>query len=312
MYNSYVMIDRYRNYQPYRPAAPRRKKRRSGLSTLVVVALLVFGGKTVWGKIQSSQSPKPAANSTPKPAKKVLAEPIPSTTWSDLNQKVNVLINQNPGLDISVAVIDISSSTKANYGIQDNFAGASTTKVLTAAAYLNAVENGSRSLTKTISGKSAKEHLRLMINKSDNNSWAALNSDLTYTKIKAFAHSLGISSYNPTKNLITASDEALLLQKLYSGNLLSDTNKKLLLSYMQNTNNEDMIPKVSPSGAKLYHKYGQLEDRLHDAAILDYKDRPLVIVIYTKGGASDGSNYTTRTKLVKDLAQTIIDTIYAI
>lgn len=304
------MIDRYRNYQPYRPTARRTKKRKSKLPFIIVVALLFFGGKVVMGKLQSISPTSSAANSLPKPKPKISAEPISSTTWADLNQNVTAIINENPSLDISVAIIDVGSSTKANYGIQDNFAGASTTKVLTAAAYLDAVEDGMRSLTKTIDGRTAKEHLRLMINRSDNNSWASLNGDLTYTKIKAYANSLGMSSYNPSKNLITASDEALLLQKLYKGDLLNEEHKSLLLSFMQNTNNEDMIPVVTPDNAKLYHKYGQLEDRLHDAAIIDYKNRPIVLVIYTKGGASDGSNYASRTALIQQLAKTVIDTIY--
>ncbi len=304
------MIDRYRNYQPRRVARRPQRKKHRGLFVFVCAAVLFTGGRTVWSKIQSPPSSKPTTNSTPKPEKKITAEPIASSTWNDLNQNVTAVIDENSALDISVAVIDIGTNTKANYGIQDNFAGASTTKVLTAVTFLHEAEEGRQSITKSIGSKSAKEHLRLMINQSNNESWAALNRKLTGPTLESFAKSLGLSSYKYKTNTITASDAALLLQKLYSGDVINETNKKLLLSFMQKTNNEEMIPQVAPDGSTLYHKYGQLEDRLHDSAIIEYKDRPVIIVVYTKGGASDGSNYKTRTALVRELAKTVIDTIY--
>jgi len=110
---------------------------------------------------------------------------------------------------------------------------------------------------------------------------------------------------------MTSSDQALLLSKLYKQELLNESNTRLLLSFMQNTNNEDMIPVVKPNGSTLYHKYGQLDDRLHDSAIVVYKNRPIVLVIYTKGGASDGSNYASRTKLIQSIAQSVFTTIYS-
>lgn len=82
---------------------------------------------------------------------------------------------------------------------------------------------------------------------------------------------------------------------------------------MQNTNNEDLIPRVKPSGATLYHKYGQLEGRLHDAAIIDYEGRPIVLVVYTKGdNTTDSAVLASRTKLIQDLAQVVFKNIYPI
>ncbi len=267
-------------------------------------------GRAIVKGFQSDPKPKVTASSTPKPAKKVTAEPIASNIWNDLNQQVTAIINENPKLDISVAITDVVTNTKANYGIQDNFAGASTTKVLTAVTFLHEAEQGRQSLTKQFGGMTAKQHIKLMINQSNNESWNILNTQVTYKKIEEYARSIGVSSYSAKGNVITASDEALVLQKLYNGDLLTDANKKLLLSYMQDTNNEAMIPKAIPEGATIYHKYGQLEDRLHDAAIVEYKERPVVLVIYTKGGAADGSNYSARTQLIQKISSTVFATIY--
>lgn len=305
------MVDRYRNYQPrYTQLREPKKKHHKRWLLLFVIAALVVGGKTLTSNAEPTKedSPAPAAAQKPKPV--IKADPISSTTWNDLGVKINALIAEQPKLDISVAVIDLNSNTSANYGIQDNFAGASTTKVLTAVAYLKKVEDGSRTLTQKVNGTAAQQQIKLMINQSNNDSWAALNKNLTYTALEAYAKSIGINSYKSKANTITASDEALLLKKLYKDELINAEHKALLLSYMQNTNNEAMIPKVLPAGATLYHKYGQLEDRLHDAAIIDYKQQPIVVVIYTKGGASDGSNYQTRVQLIQQFAQTVFDTVY--
>ena len=79
---------------------------------------------------------------------------------------------------------------------------------------------------------------------------------------------------------------------------------------MQNTNNEDMIPAVIPENAVVHHKYGELEDRLHDAAIIDYKNRPLVLVIFTKGVPATGKNYVVHTKLIQSVAENVFNIFY--
>lgn len=305
-------MDRYRNYQPYRPTPP-RKNRKRGLFLLFCVVAALFVGNAAWKKITHHNKDNVAVASTKaKEEKQVTAEPIDSDSWNQLSQSVSAIINDHPELDISVALIDVNSNTKANYGIQNNFAGASTTKVLTGVTFLHQVEQGEASLNDSINGMSAKQQLKQMINQSNNESWSALNDTVGGANLENYAHSIGMSSYKYRGNLMTASDEALLLEKLYKGELINDTNKQLLLSYMQDTNNEDMIPVVIPANATLYHKYGQLEDRLHDAAIVDFKGRPIVLVIYTKGEADAvGTEYQNRVQLIKQIAQTAFNIVYA-
>jgi beta-lactamase class A len=302
------MIDRYRNYQPYSAQKPRKKSHR-GFLLVLIVGLLVGGGF-----LRHTLQPKKTQTTTKatvKPKKTVKAEPISSDIWNQLNQQVTAIINQHTDLDVSVAVVDINSNTKANYGVQESFAAASTTKILTAVDLLQKVEQGKESLSENINGMTAKQQLKQMIDQSNNESWAALNDELGGSAIEPYAHSIGLSSYKWTDNLLTAGDDATLLQKIYDGDLLNDTSKQLLFSYMQNTNNEAMIPKVAPAGSIVYHKYGQLDSRLHDSAIIVYQNRPIVLVIYTKGQVSaDGTEYTNRVKVIQQLATTVIDNIY--
>ena len=287
------------------------KKKYRGIYVILAVLAVFIGARAVSTRKTTEDTSQPKASTTPRAKTVVKAEPISSTTWNDLNTNVNAIINNNPSIDIGVSVIDINTNTKANYGIQDNFAGASTTKVLTAAAYLHDVETGRSSLTQSLSGATAQQQIRRMINQSNNTSWEVLNSAVGSTRLELYAHQQGMSSYKYYGNLMTSSDQALLLSKLYKQELLNESNTRLLLSFMQNTNNEDMIPVVKPNGSTLYHKYGQLDDRLHDSAIVVYKNRPIVLVIYTKGGASDGSNYASRTKLIQSIAQSVFTTIYS-
>jgi beta-lactamase class A len=192
-------------------------------------------GKTAAKQLLAEEKNVTKSSTSQKSKPRIKADPIASTTWNDLSQQINAVIAEHGDLDISVAIIDIATNTSANYGIQDSFAGASTTKVLTAAAYLDAVENGERKLTASINGTTAKQQISNMTNQSDNNAWAALNQNLSYTTIEEYAASIGITSYKAKNNVITASDEALLLQKLYQRALLNEENTTLLLSYMQKT-----------------------------------------------------------------------------
>lgn len=310
-----VMVDRYRNYQPayYRPRSNKRrapKKRRGRL--LLLVLLLVIG---FYGYKQLTRAEEPAQTTTKKveqKPKKVEAEPIADTTWNDLEVKLGAIIAANPNVDIAVGVVDSKTNTKANYGFDEPFHGASTTKVLTATAYLSLVEKGERSLETVISGRTAKDHIRLMINRSNNQSWAVLNSAVGYNQLTQYGKDTGLRSFNYVGNTITAADQATLLQKLYKRQLINEAHTTLLLSYMQTTNNETMLPVTLPAGANIFHKYGQLEDRLHDTGIIEFKDRPLILTIYTKGGAADGSVYASRTALIQAIAKTVYDTFYAI
>jgi beta-lactamase class A len=227
--------------------------------------------------------------------------------WQKINKSLDDLIASRPDLEISVSVIDINNNIQKDYGISDNFEGASTTKVLSAIVFLHEVENNEQNLDEQLGDFSARYQLCQMINQSDNDSWEAINQQLGHDELSAYAKSIGLSSYNPDENLITAHDEAILLDMLYQGKLLNDSNTKLLLSWMQNTNDESMIPSVIPEGATVYHKYGALDDRLHDVAIVVYKNQQVVLSIYTKSTNGTDTDYDNRTIFIKKLASDVLE-----
>jgi beta-lactamase class A len=166
---------------------------------------------------------------------------------------------------------------------------------------LSAVEQGKASLDQEIGGYSARSLLKQMIQQSDNVSWRTLKRWLGYEHLEDYAHQIGLFSFDSYDNTITASDEASLLQKLYQGQLLNQNDTGLLLSFMQNTNNEDLIPAALPQDAAVYHKYGLLNNNLHDMAIIKFNNSTFTLVIFTN--SEDSMNYERREAIIHEITQ---------
>jgi|GEM_PF-1240519 beta-lactamase class A len=217
---------------------------------------------------------------------------------------IDSVISKYPGISTSVSLTDLSSGATVNSGVRAAFTAASTTKVITAACFLNLVEQGKASLDTSVNGSRARSQIRQMINQSDNNAWHALKSWVGYDNVEAYAHRIGLSSFDIYSNTITTSDDALLLQKLYQRQLLNESNTALLLSFMQNTNNEDLIPAALPADATIYHKYGLLYYNLHDTSIIKYDGEVFVLVIFTN--SNDSSSYQHNVTLIHEITQTAL------
>ncbi len=164
------------------------------------------------------------------------------------------------------------------------------------------VELGNKSLSAQAGDYSVSFQLQEMVNQSNNDSWHALTSYVGLQNLSDYAESIGVH-YDVANNSITTADEALFLQKLYTGELLNPQDTKLLLSYMQHTIDETLIPAAVPSDVTVYHKYGWLDSDLHDAAILVYNNQPIILVIYTKGTAL---TYTKQVQLFHQVTKAML------
>lgn len=200
-----------------------------------------------------------------------------------MDSKINRIISQNSRIDIAVAITDLQSAKTRNYGVQVPFEAASTSKLITALDFLHQTEAGSQTLGEPIGSSTAKAELKLMIVNSDNDAWQALNDQLGDDSLASYTANAGVADYNKGNNTLQASDIALLLQKLYTNKLLNETNTQLLLGYMRIANEADYIPAAVPNNIKVYHKAGLLEDRVHDAAIIDNGQNPYVLIVFTNG-----------------------------
>ena len=92
------------------------------------------------------------------------------------------------------------------------------------------------------------------------------------------------------------------------GSLLDSQDTAQLLSYMQDTNYETLIPAAVPEGITVFHKYGLLDDELHDVGILTQGDAAYALVIYTKG--EDLSDVPERTEVIHQLTQTVTGALF--
>jgi beta-lactamase class A len=202
-----------------------------------------------------------------------------------LQTAIDTLLAQYPEFDTSVAITDIQTGKSYQYGETANYKAASVTKLITATAYLRAVETGDASLDSTVGGSSAQDQIEKMIVDSDNTAWASLNAVLANQGLQDYADSIRLTSYDATANTISTSDVALLLTKIYKGQLLNNIHTGLLLGYMKSAGLRDYIPAAITDGITVYHKAGWLEDRYNDAAILDDGQHQYALVIFSKSNS---------------------------
>ncbi len=257
------------------------------VATFLLLAALATG-LFIWispkGKsAEASNHAVVASDTDSTPQEKI----VDTSTMSD---EIQSIIDENPSLQIAVAITDLTNGKTYSVGTTAGFKAASITKLITAAAYLHLTEKGDLSLTQTISVISANTLLQRMIVNSDNTSWHTLNTKITSNTLEDYAAQIGITSYSADTNTIKAEDINILLSKLYSKDLLNDENTDLLLSYMKNSTQTNYIVDNASSYSTVYHKAGWLEDRVHDTAIIDDGSHPYALTIFTKStGAYDAA-----------------------
>ncbi len=237
-----------------------------------------------------------------------------ASTDPELAAAINGIIDANSQYQIGVALLDLSDGTvqegaiqngaAQEYGVEAEFVAASTAKVLAAAAYLHLVETGEASLDDRLGNYRAEIQLQAMIQESNNDSWSLIMDAVGHDELSAYAAAIGVD-YHPETNTLTPAAMARILAGLYSGGLLDPEHTAQLLSYMQDTNYETLIPAAVPAGVEVFHKYGLLGGNLHDAAILTGDDAAYALVVYTKG--ADLSDIPERTAVFHDLAAAVVD-----
>ena len=280
------------------PKPPRRQQHRDR-KVFIVLFVLLIAGVLVYAVPQVKAPAKSAA--TTSPVAKPAAPAIDSAKLSTMANIINGIINQNSNIDMSVSMIDLGSGQSEHYGDTAAFTAASTTKVITAADFLHQVEAGQESLNETINGNTAEYEIQQMIVISDDNAWDELNEELGYDQLQDYANSIGLTSFQSEPNTVTSNDMALILEKLWEGQLLNSSNTQLLLGYMKQANYRQYIVPAVPSGDTIYHKVGLYEDNVHDEAIITSGSKAFVIVIFTNGNGV--YNWPARAQIMQQITQ---------
>ena len=300
-------------------------------AAVLAVALAATIYTTAEAKSAAPRAVKPAATGTPAPAPVGTPAPVgipapvgspapaataagvaPSaTTGGSINEALDAelsgIIEANSHYQIGVALIDLSDGAAHEYGVQESFVAASTAKVLAAAAYYHLVETGSASLDDSLGDYTSGFQLKEMIQDSDNDSWSLIMDAVGHSELQDYASSIGVS-YDPETNTLTPAEMAKVLAGLYAGTLLDPDDTRQLLSYMQDTNYETLIPAAVPAGVTVFHKYGLLGGELHDAGILAKDGRAYAFVVYTKGAGL--SDVAQRTEVIHQLTQAVAGALF--
>ncbi len=248
----------------------------------------------------TSESPQPqqsVVQATPTPT------PLPPAFDSnELQSAWQQVLDQYSQVTTAIVLRDLDTSVTAQIDGARAFRAASTTKMIAASYFLHLVEKGEHSLDEKLGSTTAEYQLQQLINRSNNDSWARFLTLVGRDNEQDYARKLGLHSFNITNNTIAPADLATLLQLLWQGELMNDEHKQLLLSHMQDTIDERWIPPGLPEGAVAYHKYGALEDDIHDEAIIRYHGRTYALVIMSNGNGVYA--YDTRAELFKALVAT--------
>lgn len=265
------------------------------------VTLLLIAG--MLSLVRKNISPKSAIKNMQTIAK-ASANPVPKTiNANELTNHLDDVTEEYSHLDIGVAVIDLKTNQTFSYGDKAAYYGASTTKVLVAAAYFHEVEIGKRSITQRIDGSSSASLIKAMLEQSDNDAWYSLIGKLRKENIETYARSIGINSYVAKDNLINTQDMALLLQKLYRGELVNKDHKDIILGHM-NKSIRNYVSPVLGNSYKVYHKAGWLDDRFMDAAIIEHDDHAYVLVTFSKS-YSDNYDFQEGSTLIGEIAKVV-------
>lgn len=269
---------------PSRPAA-KSLNARGKLLLLWAATVLVLLGVVTFAVLRTGPVPRTDFLAGPheqwQEPVAAAATPAPRAAV-DLDAEIQRILAENSGYRIGVVVQDTRGGEPRGYGDGSEFVAASTAKIITAAAYYHLVETGEKSLDVPLGSYDAAFQLQAMVNTSSDDSWLLLMQDIGYPKLIEYAASIGIS-YDPEQNLLAPAEMAGLLKQLSTGKLLNAEHTQELLGYMQQTNNERLIPAAVGPDITVQHKYGEVEGYVHDAALLTSGERSYALTIYTWG-----------------------------
>ncbi|MCO4257232.1 serine hydrolase [Pseudarthrobacter cellobiosi] len=221
---------------------------------------------------------------------------------SGLDAAIDAIIGANSQYQVGVALMATGCGDVHQYGVEEPFEAASTAKILTAAACYHLVEEGSASLDDPLGAFTSDFQIQAMVQDRNNESWSLLMDAVGLSELSEYAASIDVT-YDPEVNTLSTADMAHILAELFEGMLPDQEHTEQLLSYMQDTNYENLLPAAVPDGVTVFHKYGLLDDELHDAAILSMSSGSYVLVVFTKG--ADLSDIPERTVVIQEITKAV-------
>ncbi|MFC1625913.1 serine hydrolase [Patescibacteria group bacterium] len=127
-----------------------------------------------------------------------------------------------------------------------------------------------------------RDMIKLMGKESDNTSFGIIKRIVGAQNINAMIKEIGMNDTVLDTNMTSSKDIGLFFQKLWDGQIMNDTNKNELLSFLTDTMYENWIVEGIPKDIRVAHKYGREVHVVNDAGIV-YSDHPFVLVLMSDG-----------------------------
>ncbi|MBU1630256.1 MAG: class A beta-lactamase-related serine hydrolase [Candidatus Omnitrophica bacterium] len=234
--------------------------------------------------------------------------------WLILEQTLSEYITSFNG-EAGILIKDLQSNWKISFNKDKLFPSASVVKIPILVSCLSAIGDGKlnpdsvirlRSIDKASgsgvlknmsTGKeiSINELFELMITKSDNTAANILIDRLGFEYLNSSFKSLGIKNTNLSRKMVdfkarsrgvenytTAEDIALVLEKIYRGEIVNSDISEQCLDLLKQQKINDRIPKYLPKEAVIAHKTGLERFVCHDAGIVYTPNGDFVICALVK------------------------------
>ena len=220
-----------------------------------------------------------------------------------LEQQLNYLMATKTA-DVGIAAMDLTTGESISVKGETPFPMASTVKIAVAAAYLDQVDHGRRSLYDTIGKERARDLMAKMLIYSDNRATDKLIYDLGGPRaVQNWLDHHGFRGMRIDRSIAqllkdprdlwdrrdSSTPLAMvdMLRRLDRGNILSTSSRRTLLDFMaQCKTGKNRMKALLPQGTRVEHKTGTLNGLSDDVGYVTMPDgRRVAIAIFTRGGA---------------------------
>lgn len=246
----------------------------------------------------------------------------PKTYTTDLKKEINNLIKDKKG---NYGIYYANLKTGDNFGISEKelFTGASVHKLPIVATLYYWENNGKIRLDEQITLQkvdiqgygtgslryqkpggtySLKTLAKLALQQSDNTAAHIIGNKIGEENIQKTIDQLGLTQTNMATNQTSAYDMYLLLKKIYNNEITTPAKTQELLGFMQDTDIEDRLPRLLPSGSVVQHKTGDIVGSIHDVGIIKYGDDIFCLSVLTSDiGKDERETKETISKIAKNV-----------
>jgi beta-lactamase class A len=295
----------------------RQSQARNTRLRLVIGIAVVFGISSALIQYASTWPSSDAATPETGQSQRALQSVKGVLSINNLAENLDLQKILTTNSDIGIQIAGFALSNTQSVATATNLAdsnqpmvAASITKLITALYAFKQIESGNVTLQTEIGEFTLQNHLEQLIRYSNTETWDLLNDYFPLPDQEVFARqSLGLSSFSYPENTITATDAARLTAAAYAGNGISADNAALLRSYMQQTNEESLLPTAISKttdilSENIWHKPGTLEWYFHDSAVItDLDGTQYALTIMTDGNGYP--DFERRTALFQAILQTL-------